>query len=299
MKIVVGIDSEHLFREAIHLLGRLDFVGARPVLAHVSDAFLAPYMDGAVLPPMAEVVRVARQSENRLLDEADRACDEASLSRNREVRRLEGNPSLEILNLVEAEHADLVAIGSHRKGGLESAFLGSVGRALAISGDRSFLIGRSGVADRGNVSAVFATDHSHYADGCFDELLRLDPSGLTDIHIVFAAERGREFLRQTAGIGDDEEPAFDEIRERIRAKGEAMVQRCLESGRQADYRMVDGYALDALRNAMYETKSELLVIGAKGHGFLERLVIGSLSLHMVVAEPFSVLVLRHPKEHQK
>jgi hypothetical protein len=43
---------------------------------------------------------------------------------------------------------------------------------------------------------------------------------------------------------------------------------------------------------MLDTKSDLLVLGAQGHGFLARLRMGSKSFHQVVSERYSVLVLR-------
>lgn len=298
MKTVIGLDSEELYREAVHLLGKLDFIGNHPVLAFVDNSAISP-PEMAVLPPCANSLKSEQIRIDRMFEGADRACDEANLMRHRIERRLVGNPSSKMLGLVDDEGADLVAIGSHRRGPLGSAFLGSVGRAFAISGETSFLIGRGGTAAHGNARAVFATDHSEYADRCLDLLLELNPAGLSDIHFVFATELGREVLKAAAGGDKGDEPSLDELRDLVKQKGEALVQRCLESGRNADYRIVDDYASDGLRSAMYETKSDLLILGARGHGFLERLVIGSLSLHMVVAEPFSVLVLRLPKEEDR
>ena len=38
--------------------------------------------------------------------------------------------------------------------------------------------------------------------------------------------------------------------------------------------------------------ADLLVLGAQGHGFLERLTTGSVSLDQAVARPYSVIVMR-------
>lgn len=298
MKTVIGLDLDEFYREAVHLLGRLDFAGNHPILAFADNAAISP-AEMAILPPCASSLRSEQVRIDRMFHAADRACDEANLTRPRIERRVAGNPSTTILNVAKDERADLVAIGSRRRGPLGSAFLGSVGRALAISGENSFLIGRGGTAARGNARAVFATDHSPYADGCLDLLLEINPVGLTDIHFVFATELGREVLKAVAGGDPEDEPSLDELRDLAKQKGEALVQKCLESGRNADYRIVDDYASDGLRGAMYETRSDVLILGARGHGFLERLVIGSLSLHVVVAEPFSVLVLRLPKEEDR
>jgi len=43
---------------------------------------------------------------------------------------------------------------------------------------------------------------------------------------------------------------------------------------------------------MHSTGAELMVVGAHGKGWIERLLIGSTSLHEVIDEPYNVLVLR-------
>jgi nucleotide-binding universal stress UspA family protein len=51
---------------------------------------------------------------------------------------------------------------------------------------------------------------------------------------------------------------------------------------------------DAIKQTMQEFNAQLLIVGAHGHGFFERMMLGSIALHQVVAEPHSVLVLRAP-----
>jgi nucleotide-binding universal stress UspA family protein len=43
---------------------------------------------------------------------------------------------------------------------------------------------------------------------------------------------------------------------------------------------------------MQETHSELLVLGSQGHGFMERIALGSTSLEQAIKQPYSVLVVR-------
>jgi hypothetical protein len=38
--------------------------------------------------------------------------------------------------------------------------------------------------------------------------------------------------------------------------------------------------------------SRLLILGAQGYGFWERLMVGSISFHQAIAEPHPVLILR-------
>ena len=43
---------------------------------------------------------------------------------------------------------------------------------------------------------------------------------------------------------------------------------------------------------MAEEQADLLILGSHGHGALERLALGSVSFHQVVATPHNVLVVR-------
>ena len=58
----------------------------------------------------------------------------------------------------------------------------------------------------------------------------------------------------------------------------------------------EGESNEVIRNTMTSSDADLLIMGAQGHGFLDRLVIGSTSHHHFVAEPYPVLLLRLPAE---
>ncbi|MGV3618521.1 MAG: universal stress protein [Fimbriimonas sp.] len=276
-------------------MGRLEFNRSTAVLAYVGGKDVSPALTEHVAHSGGDE---ALSSSQGLFEEAGQACDDANIGPSRKLIYLRGSPSTEILGAAKVEGANLIAIGSRRQGRVGSAFLGSVGRTLAIQGDRSFLVGRSGVTTRGNARAIFATDHSEYADRCLQALLRLNPVGLTDLQIVFANESDTGALALASGLPDAENLEPEALLSATRSRGERLVQQCVEGGRKAEYQIVEGPALDALRAAMYAKKADLLILGARGHGFFERLRIGSLSLHMVVAEPFSVLVLRLPEEDE-
>jgi nucleotide-binding universal stress UspA family protein len=43
---------------------------------------------------------------------------------------------------------------------------------------------------------------------------------------------------------------------------------------------------------MLDTQADILVMGAQGHGFVERVFIGSVSLHQALYEPYPVMIVR-------
>jgi nucleotide-binding universal stress UspA family protein len=62
--------------------------------------------------------------------------------------------------------------------------------------------------------------------------------------------------------------------------------------RSCTQRVERGDANAAIRTVMRQENADLLILGAQGHGFLDRLQHGSVSFHQVVAESYSVLLLR-------
>jgi len=301
MRTLVGIDAEELYVPALKLLGRLNFAGNQATLAHVD----APV--GSVINPSplvyvyhdaAELEARMRHAGENLLDEAADCGTKCGLGAGIATEYAIGNSSSTLMSLADEHHADLVAVGSGRQGPMSSFFLGSVGRALAIGGKQSFLVGRESEERTGAVSAVFATDFSEYAERAFLRLLDMNPKGLGKVTIVTATDPRMETqLARETGVYNDSDSPLSEIEQRMTECGERMVGRLKARGIEAEFRMVEGHATEIVRNAMNETSADLLILGSQGHGFIERVFIGSFALHQVVAEPYSVLVLRMSEEN--
>jgi len=295
MKIVLGVDTEDIYREAVCLLGRLKFPFSEVVAVNVCEPVPLPAYAVALLAPIDEMEAHKRERSNHLLESVSSEIERITHSVCIGTQGRIGSPSHEMMDAAEQESADLIAIGSHRLGPLESFFTGSVGRALSIHSETSFLVARSGIEDSAEVSAVFATDHSEHSDRCLEELLRLNPLGLTKIHIVFAAETQGDLWApaERLGFGDLDE---DQLGVQLDAIGSKLADKCLQSGRYADYRQVRENPDHALHHRMNATKSQLLILGGKRHGVMERTMFGSVSLHEILNEDFSVLVIRLPEE---
>ncbi|RYG43009.1 hypothetical protein EON79_17815 [bacterium] len=295
LKTIVGIDSGRAYVPALRLLGRLRFKGNESILVHVESPI------GIVYNPVplaydygdeAAAERQARELGKTLLQQAQSDARDAGLEDDSKTIYAIGTSSGRLMDLADEENADLVAIGSRRQNSMESFFLGSVGRALAIAAHQSFLVARGKVDASGPVRAVFATDHSEYADRCFEKLLEMGAQGLGHVTVMTATEPAMG-ITYSGGVIPD---GVASIQEGHMERGARLVARLAERGIQADFRLVPSAAETALRATMDETGSDLLILGARGHGLLERLLIGSLALHAVVAEPYSVLILRLPVE---
>ncbi len=294
MRTLIGVDGDGLYRSAVDLVGRLRFAGNEATLAHVESAVGLMGNPGPMVydyRTAAEIEGTLRTVGRTLLEEASHAASAAGLGDEPKTAYAVGGASATLLDLADKERTDLVAIGSHGRGPTESFFLGSVGRAFAIGAHQSFLIARGEPKTKGPVRAVFASDGSEYADRCFARLLDMDPQGLERVTVVTATDATKESDFAASGTPYTMSDAEDRMREH----GAEMTARLAAKGIGAEFRFAQGHPAEALREAMRETSSDLMILGARGHGLMERVFIGSLALHIVVAEPYSVLVLRMPQ----
>ena len=84
----------------------------------------------------------------------------------------------------------------------------------------------------------------------------------------------------------------EKFRTYMQNKSSSLVDHLKEAGIEAEYRIVTGEFDSVIDEQMTKFNAELLILGAQGHGFMERLFIGSSCLQQVVATPHSVLILR-------
>jgi nucleotide-binding universal stress UspA family protein len=56
--------------------------------------------------------------------------------------------------------------------------------------------------------------------------------------------------------------------------------------------VVEGTVEESIHRVMSDLKADLLIVGSQGHGFIDRIVVGSTSLHEVIGENYPVLLLR-------
>lgn len=292
MKAILGIDSQEHYKPAMCLLSRLGFPKPELTLLHSADPLLpfAPTL-AADAGLQAEYTRTV---ENLGIDALDKAMDDACAHHFRAKTRLAyGSPSQALIHEAEQTNADLVAVCATHRGRWTSSFLGSVSRALAISCPCSILIAKSPEVPKPPMRAVFATDHSPYSDRAFERFLEMAPAGIKKITVVSAYEiddhEAEVLHRNLAMLGGLVDTWVEDT---LTEKNNALVKQLEKAGYEADARVVKGAPNPTIRRAMQEAQADLLIMGAQGHGFLERMLIGSVALHQVVAEDYPVLVLR-------
>lgn len=289
MRAIIGVDLSGSVAAAL-LFTRLSFSPADLTLVHVIESV---FPDGSFPPfgpnhAITDMMYVREEEGKEALERARAALgNEAST----EIRR--GDPARELMTVASEANADLLAIYSEAKGTYGDLFFGSVAKGLVQAADQSLLIAKGEIAPEGPLNVVFATDHSEYADRSLDLFLSWAPKGMGKVRVLTANETSPSvaaLLVHDLPHLKDEAPIW--IRERLEDRNRKTVERFIRAGIEAEGIVLDAHPNDAMRTVMLDTKSDLLVLGAQGHGFLDRLRMGSKSFHQVVSERYSVLVLR-------
>lgn len=293
MKVVVGIDLAGHYERALSMLLGLGFKGMEADLVHTVEPLptYIPELGPAVYTAGAYAEQLHTAGEAEVKRAEALVCGKNLACR---THVLDGSPAPLLMDAADSWNADLIAVGSAKRDRISAALFGSVGRALAVSAEQSILVvkGNGGVKE-GPYTAVFATDHSEYANKCVEKLLSWAPKGLRQVQVVHAYETtDKEVSILETHIPEGYVSADDWIAKEKETKTKAVAQRFEDAGIPTQILVARGHANDVIRTAMGATKADLLILGAQGHGFLKRLLIGSVSLHQVVVEPYSVLVVR-------
>lgn len=292
IQVLVGVDQEA--GPVVPLLKRLQFPMAHYAFVHTLSAsdYLSYGIEGARTPDEVEKIVVAENRHARQLAESAAKGLPGAVG---EV--LFGHPTEAILRRAESLHAELVALNAaHTHSERMAVLTGSVARGVALGAHQSVLIARPSElfqADDLPVRAVFATDHSEYANRCLEQLIELAPQGLSHLLVMTAVpERELEVLdRELPELGVS---VAASVRRALETRNQSVVKRLSQELRHTT---VESVVLtlpihESIDRALDQASADLLILGAKGHSILERLTLGSVSLHQALQGPASVLILR-------
>lgn len=291
MNVILGVDLNSQWEAALDLFLGLRFPNPHVTAVHALENLVTYGMD----PPIPASFGLSEQLRDKAERELERAC---SRMRNAGIKCdqsiIDDYPVRALIDAAEEHNADLIAIGSGRKGNLGSLFFGSTGRGLAIGSRKSVLIAKTAPVQASNLTAVLATDHSAYMRACLDRLLLLKPMGLGQIEVVTANEVSIEFAslileNNIAGFGKD---VASWAAEHLNHKTAAICTALKPLSDNCHSRVVHAEPEIAIRETMLETKADVLIVGAQGHGYIERTLLGSTALYEAVIEPFNLLILR-------
>lgn len=294
MRIVIGIGDDSVENHrTINFAVRMGFLKADLILAYVLERMTA--LDGIM--GTADFINNA---EGGLFWAQRRSWGEEKLeAARRQVEKaggrcetflLDGSISNELVSCCREFNADLLVIGSSDKGPIEGIMIGSVGRKLLVSSECSLLIVRSSVTSK-HMKVGLATDHSEYANRSFLQLLRFLPLPFDEMIVsTVISNKSLRHLAQMEKAGLKKEELSPEGI--LQAKNRELVEKLAPIGSVFRTQVLQGSVPESIEEMMKAEHADLLVIAAQGHGFVERLFIGSTSMKLALTQKKSVLILR-------
>jgi len=293
VKAIVGVDGHGIYKPAIQLLARFRFAITETTMAHFVSV-TPPYVPmeaGESGLVQAEYMKVMENAGRTALDFAREEACMRDLKPKSTLRM--GNPGSGLGELADQLKADLVAVRAERGSLWATSFLGSVSRGLAIGSHASILVAKEPVREAIPLKVVLATDHSEASQRWIERFISWQPKGISEIHVVTAYQLNSEQARVLkASIPTLDGMVEAWIEEHLLRQNERLVEKLTAAGFKATSRVGSGRPNDVIRQAMQDTQADVLVMGAQGHGFVERLFVGSCAMHQVLSEPYPVLVVR-------
>jgi nucleotide-binding universal stress UspA family protein len=297
MRIVVGVDGEGASESALAWVQSLQFTQPQVILASVVEPPRPPVV-GVVAPFSEEAYLQSVQAQTEALQarltNAQQHLQAHGIAA--ETTLLHGHASAKLLELADARDADLIALGATRKGALQALLVGSVARAALTHARQSLLIAYTPPPADKPTHAVLATDHSEYNYRCLERLVQFAPQGIRRIAITTAFDLDEETLQSlTRTAPAVQQSGVEWIIEHLHERNRQVCERLRPLNAACESVVVEGLPIPAIREAMRETESQLLILGAKGHSLLERLSLGSVSHHFAIGEAVNLLILRAPE----
>ncbi len=270
MRALIGVDLMGLYELGRDLLLGMDFESPEIRLINVVEPLLSQggFPELSVGHPMAQILDDLRKAGESALEKAKQDWVLATTS----VKFGFTVPIL--VEEANSYGADLVVVGCGRKSVLETMFAGSTTRGLAIESHTPLMIGKAETPP-GKLSIVLAHDMSNYSENSIKRFVAMAPRGIEKITVVTAHHL------EDATLTSDVQQAHEELKS---------VLGGLTS--HVESIIMDGDATPVINEAMHQTGANCLVMGAHGHGFVERIFAGSTALHFAVKEPYNMILIR-------
>jgi nucleotide-binding universal stress UspA family protein len=284
--------------------------GSRPARAAVAAAVAFPWRRrsravGIVARQGFTAPAMAAEWPAQVWDTLERALEQirrdaqAQLARRWpgvEVTLADGPPAEAILRTARRLPAGAIVVGSRGHGLLGRLFLGSVSRA-AIRGARCPVLVVKGRRPAGR-RVVLGVDGSPHARRAVEFLARLAPKAGSHVTVVHVVEPirlpslGPAPTAVRSAVQAQADATTAEAVAAARREVEAAARRLGRAGWKTRTRVPLGAPLNELLAAVRGGRADLLAIGARGVGAVERLLLGSVAEGAVGRAPVSVLVVR-------
>lgn len=310
MKVLVGVDGSSNSFAAVEFVGRL-LSAERDQLVLLFATPAITFDDERLDPAIAERARsvLSRTVLDAALERLPAAWQKAATTRD-----VAGSASARLLEAIDAERADLVAVGFHGTSGIVEDFvLGSVSRTIVHSANVPVLVVKSAQASAApakqspgpvtrHVHVLTAFDDPKFAEPTASLLKQFTwppetrgwamtvvrPMFITDLPDWVKIERDPDVAAMAAAWEIDHQQSMQAARGELE-KFRGQLPACFTN---EELIVAEGRPAEEILAQAREKAIDLVVMGSRGSGSLKRLLLGSTSEQVLREAPCSVLIVR-------
>jgi nucleotide-binding universal stress UspA family protein len=277
MKVLYAVDGSAPSVDAGRLLAKL----ADPRRVEVTVASISPHTEGGTGSDPKRVHEMLDEAASAIVERAAASLEENGLDVARHVSH--GRPGEEIVRLIRRDWFDVTVLGAGNRSWLGNTLLGSTSTYVLHSSPSSVLIVHEGPSEQTPAPILLGTDGSRSAALATETvagLIRPDACRVTALSV--ALDPGPPVDLWPVPTGDPDHVAAAESAQRTRlAEVETTAREAAEvlgrAGIEARHKGVLGNPTIEILKEADGGAYDLVVIGSRGLGPVQRVLLGSVS----------------------
>jgi nucleotide-binding universal stress UspA family protein len=280
-KILVAIDgsepSRHALRESFKLVS-----DEKRWLTVVS---VVPQYDGdlgATWMSNVNVQDAVRKPCQVALSEAEDMAKKEGISIKTVCE--EGETYERIVDLADAENADVIVMGRKGMAGLERTLVGSNTARVIGHSQRNVLVVPLGTSI-GWKTIVFATDGSQYSEAATSKSIDFAKSYGSELNVISVVDVTDEFIARAPD-------ALDDLVKKAKSIVEDVKNKAVSEGIKAEGSVKEGDAYKSIVDIAKKQKADAIIMGSHGRTGLKRLLMGSVTERVIGHAPCPILVVK-------
>ncbi len=214
---------------------------------------------------------------------------------------VEGDPALTLADTADAHGVDLIVVGTHGRTGLKRALLGSVAERLLHATHRPILTIRTSGAEQASFETwplrriLIGCDFSPDSRTALDYGISLAQELQSELHLLHAIEPSiySRIDAMASTLAAELERAVEKT---VQQKLDGLVPQEARTWCNVKTAVAVGQPHEELIKYAQKHSVGLIITGHRGHGLVDRMLLGSTTDRLVRTSSCPVLTVESPKE---
>ena len=206
---------------------------------------------------------------------------------------MEGGVRERLLQTAEEWNADLIVLGARGLSGVERALLGSVSLSVAREASCAVMIVKGAAKSLQRV--VVGLDGSEHSRHALNFMASLPLTADTELVLVGVAEKTHLPRSAPSLVADQLRAVIAEVDEEEKTRKQQILvdaEHTINRRGRVQLRSVVGNPPDEIVAVAKTTGAQLIVLGSRGLGRLQRLVLGSVSEGVLLQSECTVIITK-------